>query len=270
MVLPRRRRPRPQLGALPGAERWAGGDGDIGVLALHGFTGSPVSMRPLAEALAERGLAVELPLLPGHGTRWQDLQARTWHELADEARAGLSRLRSRTRSQVVVGLSTGGTLALHLAAGDASVAGVVVVNPFLTVADPRLRLLPLLKRALPSLPGVGDDIAKPGVDEGGYPRLPLRAFASTLELLAHTRAALPRITAPTLVFTSRQDHVVSPSDSALVTAGVSSPDVEQRWLERSYHVATLDHDLPEIIDATAAFAARVGTSPDERAASPLR
>ena len=48
------------------------GDRSIGVLLLHGFTGSPASLRPWANHLAGHGYAVEVPLLPGHGTRWQD------------------------------------------------------------------------------------------------------------------------------------------------------------------------------------------------------
>jgi carboxylesterase len=40
----------------------------VGVLLSHGFTGSPASMKPWGEFLAERGYAVEVPRLPGHGT----------------------------------------------------------------------------------------------------------------------------------------------------------------------------------------------------------
>ena len=43
------------------------------MLVLHGFTGSPVSMRPLAEVFADAGFAVELPRLPGHGTAVEDM-----------------------------------------------------------------------------------------------------------------------------------------------------------------------------------------------------
>ncbi len=247
---------------LAGAERWSapgasGPAGDIGLLLLHGFTGNPVSMRPLGEELADRGFAVELPRLPGHGTHWRDLQRTTWREWAAGARAALAGLRTRTRVQAVVGLSGGATLALHLAAGGEPFAGVVAINPFLTVSDPRLRLLPVLKHVVGSLPGVGNDIAKPGADERAYDRLPLRAFASVLQLQDEVRAALPRVTAPLLVFTSRADHVVAPSDSALLVERVGSRQVEHRWLERSYHVATLDHDLPQIVSGTAQFVSRL-------------
>ncbi|MDP9405429.1 MAG: alpha/beta fold hydrolase [Actinomycetota bacterium] len=243
---------------IPGAEAWSAPGGDVGVLLLHGFTGNPVSLRPLGEGLAERGFAVELPRLPGHGTTWQDLQRTTWRDWTREAVAAFERLRTRTQSQVVAGLSMGGTLGLHLAqTRGADVAGIVVVNPSLFSSDPRLRLLPLLKLVVPGLPGFGNDIAKPGGDEKPYPKIPLRALASFIQLQTSVRDRLGDVTVPTLVFTSRQDHVVEPENGALVLGSIASLDKEQRWLERSYHVATLDHDLPEIIDGTAAFATRV-------------
>ena len=53
-------------GVFAGAEPFShGGDGDRGVLVLHGFTGNPSSMRELAEAFASAGYHVELPRLPG-------------------------------------------------------------------------------------------------------------------------------------------------------------------------------------------------------------
>jgi len=52
----------------PGAHPWSSdGDDSVGVLLLHGFTGSPASMRPWGEALADRGWTVRVPRLPGHG-----------------------------------------------------------------------------------------------------------------------------------------------------------------------------------------------------------
>ena len=65
---------------LPGAEPFRHEGGEVGVLLCHGFTGSPQSLRPWAEYLAERGLTVALPLLPGHGTRWEDMQLTGWQD----------------------------------------------------------------------------------------------------------------------------------------------------------------------------------------------
>ncbi|WP_234447731.1 hypothetical protein [Viridibacillus soli] len=40
---------------------------EIGVLVVHGFIGSPQSMRHLAEAYKEQGYTVKMPLLKGMG-----------------------------------------------------------------------------------------------------------------------------------------------------------------------------------------------------------
>ena len=250
---------------IPGAQTWSapgapGPPGDVGMLLLHGFTGNPVSLRPLAEALSHRGFAVHLPRLPGHGTRWQDLQRTTWHDWVREAAGAYEHLRTSTDAQVLVGLSMGGTIALHLAQTSAArVAGLVVINPSLFSTDRRLKALPLLKLVVPGLPGIGNDICKAGADEQPYPTTPLKALASVLALQRQVRQRLAEVTAPTLILTSRQDHVVEPANSALVLDSIGSADKEQRWLERSYHVATLDHDAPEILEATAAFALRVAS-----------
>ncbi|CAN5574342.1 alpha/beta fold hydrolase [soil metagenome] len=243
---------------IEGAEAWSTGDGEAGVLVLHGFTGNPVSLRPLAESLAAAGFAVEMPLLPGHGTSWQDLQRTTWRDWAREAIAGFERLRARTDRQVAVGLSMGAALALHLAetrGGDLS--GLVLINPAVRNDDPKGRLLPVAKYLVASIPAIGNDIAKPGGDEKPYPRTPLKALHSMFRFQALVRRNLGAVTTPALVLTSRQDHVVAPGNSTIVLDGISSPDKRQVWLERSYHVATLDHDADGIAAATIEFVRRV-------------
>lgn len=243
---------------LEGAESWSFGSGDVGALVIHGFTSNPSGLRPLAQQLADAGFAVEMPLLPGHGTTWQHLARTGWRDWAREVIDAFELLRQRTQRQVAVGLSMGGTLALHLGQhrGD-DLAGLVLINPVVRVRDPRLKLLWLLKRVLPSLPGIGGDIADPEGDEMAYDRVPLKAVASMVEFQRTVRDNLSRVSVPTLVFTSREDHVVDPVNSTMIMEGVSSTDREQIWLERSYHVATLDYDADLIVERTIAFIKRV-------------
>ena len=58
----------------------SGANKEIGILLVHGFTGSPASMRPWAEYLNQRGYTVKVPLLPGHGTTPEDLNLVKWEE----------------------------------------------------------------------------------------------------------------------------------------------------------------------------------------------
>lgn len=247
-----------RAGAEPWSAKGSGDNADIGVLVLHGFTGSPASMRPLAEDLAERGFAVELPLLPGHGTHWKHLARTTWQDLAKETVRAFEQLRSRTRKCVVLGLSNGGLIALRLAqTREADLSGQVLINPFLFSLDPRVKILPILKSVLPSVPGVINDIAKPDQDEVGYDRVPLKSLASVMQLQKQVRTNLPHTHVPTLLLTSRQDHLVDPKNSIEVAERIGASDFEHVWLERSYHVATLDYDYPVILEESAKFIERV-------------
>jgi carboxylesterase len=243
---------------LPGAEPFSHDGGRIGVVVCHGFTGSPASMRPWAQSLADAGLSVRLPRLPGHGTCWQDLQLTRWPDWFATVDRAFAALRRDCDAVFVAGLSMGATLALRLAEtrGD-QVAGIIVVNPSLMDRRPSLRALPLAEKIVPTARGIGNDVAKPGVREDGYGRTPLRALRSLTQLWALTRADLDCIEAPILVFRSAVDHVVDPANADLLLARIKSADVEERVLQRSFHVATIDYDAELIFADSLAFIRRL-------------
>lgn len=230
----------------------------VGVLVCHGFTGSPASMRPWAEHLAAAGYAVEMPLLPGHGTTWQEMNKTGWADWYAEASRAFDRLLADNDLVFLAGLSMGGALMLRLAADHPDrVAGVIVVNPAVATDRKDVLALPLLKHVVGAFPGISNDIKKPGVTEHAYPKTPLRAAASMMAAWKPLRADLGRITAPLLFFKSAVDHVVDPSSQQLIIDGVGSTDVTLRMLEDSYHVATLDNDAEAIFTESAEFIARV-------------
>ncbi len=230
----------------------------VGVLLSHGFTGSPASIKPWARHLGELGYGVEAPLLPGHGTSWEQLNSTTFSEWYAEITRVFEILRATHDVVVVGGLSMGGTLALRLAADRPDVvAGVMVVNPVVSSTRLDIKLLPVLKHLVASFPGIVNDIKKPGVTEHGYSRTPLKAAHSFFRTWPALIADLPQITAPLLYFRAPEDHVVDGSSQPIITGRVSSSDVVERDLHESYHVATLDNDAPQIFAESAEFVARV-------------
>ena len=120
-----------------------------------------------------------------------------------------------------------------------------------------MKLLPVLKHVIASLPGIGNDIKKSGVEEHGYDRTPLRAAHSMLRGYRQLRGDLGRITCPVLIYRSVVDHVVDPSSARVIVAGVGSSDIRVETLANSYHVATLDNDAPTIFEESAEFIRRV-------------
>jgi carboxylesterase len=107
------------------------------------------------------------------------------------------------------------------------------------------------------MPGVGNDIADSALKELAYERVPLKALAAARALQAVVKAELGTITQPLLLYVSRQDHVVPPGNSTFIAERVASADVELVWLERSYHVATLDCERDRVFDGSLAFVRRV-------------
>lgn len=246
---------------LPGAEPFRHEGGEVGVLLCHGFTGSPQSLRPWADYLAERGLTVSLPLLPGHGTRWEDMQVTGWQDWYAEVDRALRELLERCEQVFVFGLSMGGALALRLAAkhGD-GVRGLVLVNPANKVHGLSAYALPVARHLVRTTKGLTSDIALAGSHEVGYDRVPLHAAHSVRKFFRLVDAELPQVTQPVLLLHSPQDHVVPPADTARILSRVSSTDVEEILLEQSYHVATLDHDAERIFDESHSFIGRLAPS----------
>ncbi len=237
---------------VPGAEPFAFEGGPTGLLLLHGFTGNPASVRPWGEWAAARGHTVMGPRLPGHGTTWQDLAQRTWREWVGEAERALGDLVARCETVVVCGQSAGGAIALHLGATRSEVLrGIVAVNPYLR--DRRHALVRLGRLFLRTVPGVGNDIKKPGADEVSYERIPLAAVAQLAQLLKIVRGELPEMRLPLRLFHSREDHVVPKGTAQWVMETVGSEDKELLVLDDSYHVATLDNDADSIFESTDEF-----------------
>lgn len=230
----------------------------VGVLLSHGFTGQPASMKPWGEELAALGYAVEVPRLPGHGTTWEELNTLCWDDWYAELTAAFDRLVAENDVVVVGGLSMGGALALRLAADrPADVAGVILVNPAVATKRLDVKLLPVLKHLVKSFPGLANDIKKPGAEEHGYTRTPLKAIHTLFQAWPALIADLPEVTAPILYFRSTEDHVVDEASEPIITGRVSSPEVTVVRLENSYHVATVDNDAQQIVDESAKFVARV-------------
>lgn len=237
----------------PGAEPFSLGDGPIGVLMVHGFTGSPASMRPIGEWLASHGVAVEGVRLPGHGTGLEDLRDRRWTEWVDEALRGVQRLRRRSRTVVAFGQSMGASVVLQsVASRPQDVDGVALSNPY--VFDARLVLVPIARPFLSTWKGVANDIAEPGVRENADDRMPVPAMAEMAALMRRARAALPSISHPLIVFRSGTDHVIPRRNASKVLTRIGSATKELVECPRSFHVVTLDRDAPIVRERLLAFA----------------
>lgn len=251
--------PGPAAFSYPGH----GANARIGVAICHGFTGSPLSIMPWAQHLAELGYAVSVPLLPGHGTDWRQLALTGWKDWYRSYEAAFLDLSARTDACFTAGLSMGGAIAL-LTASRHPVAGVSVVNPGLSFYDRRVRIIGLLKYFQPTtVPVQEDQPTAAATNDGDYSLTPLAAVHELKKLFGAALRGLPSVDAPVQVFKSRADAVVPPTSLALLRTGLGQNLAEVVDLASSGHVATLDVDAPAIFarsgEFVAAHATRIST-----------
>ena len=241
--------------------------GDRGCLLLHGFTGSPLEMVPLAEALAEDGYTVRVARIAGHGTSPEDLAGTTWHDWIASARAALDSMRTECSDVAVLGLSMGGAIALYLAA-TAETRAVVALSTPLRLRPVIARLAGAVRRYVPYVPviaRVGPRSADVRPYRAGYPRIPLGATGDLAQLLERTVELLPRVTVPVMVAQGRQDWAIPAESCEAILARVASEVRRLLWLPRSGHVVTLDVDRVDLFSEVRRFLADVfpGAAPGD-------
>jgi carboxylesterase len=241
-----------------------------GALCLHGMTGTPFEVRSVGEALVGSGYSVEVPLLAGHGATLRDLAATQWPDWLASAERAMDQLRHNVgdRPIAIVGFSMGGLLALRLArlyperiAALVIIAAPLRMRPFQTRGVRALGRLPVDFKSYPfvCIPKIkGSDISDAEMRDANpsLPAFPISAVTSLFDLMDQVRADLPNVRVPTLVIHGRQDHTVPMEDSLELTGSLGSEVIERLWLERSFHIVTLDVERSTVSSAITSFLGR--------------
>ncbi|MGH7858450.1 MAG: alpha/beta hydrolase [Candidatus Binatia bacterium] len=235
------------------------GGGDKGCLLLHGFTGTPAEMRPIGEALAARGFTVIAPLLPGHGTRVEELAPTRWEDWYASALEAWEALAPRAR--VVAGLSMGGLLALHLAHDRApEVRAVAALAPVLRLRNQRaaeqalwISRMPLLPRRVAIVRKDGTAAPEPSRKTPSYDEVPLRALGSMIRLQRLVALELPEIVAPVLIVEGGRDRTIAPEAGAAIESALGSARKRRILFPESAHILTEEPDAAEVVAAVEEF-----------------
>ncbi len=231
---------------IPGTEkriRWQvpGERTEYVVIYLHGFSATRQEMAPVAERIAEKlGANLFETRLRGHGRTSEPLAevtAEQWLEDGIEALAVGARLGDRI---VLIGTSTGGTLAVALGGHDLmqAVDTIVLMSPNFGVHDPSSEWLtrpggPLLARMM-----VGETRSwTPHNEQQGRYWSTTYPTASLIEMMRLVNYARTRIAEPfnqrVLMFYSPNDLVVSPAASRAAVEQMDATDKSFVEMEES-------------------------------------
>jgi carboxylesterase len=211
-------------------------------------------MRPWGEFLHSKGYTVRVPLLPGHGTKPEDLNKVKWQEWPAKVSYELSEIQKTCDTVILIGLSMGGGTVLNVtAANNELISGVILVNPMIHVRGVPVELAFFLSRLQKLRTSVGDDIKRPGITEWGYDHLPTRGVYQLLKMLRVTRRDLSKVTVPVQLFHSVDDHTLPVGNTEIILSEIGSQNKTRIELVNSYHVATLDYDQELIFQNSLTF-----------------
>ncbi len=232
--------------------------GPVGVLLIHGFTGSPPEMRLVGDYLNCRGLTVSGPLLPGHGTTTEDLNRCHWTDWTTYSEGALGQLQAGCETVFVGGLSMGALLTLYLAARHPEMSGAIVYAPATMVANRLIYLTPILKYLRREVPksGEGDSDLTDAEAEGclwSYDTHPSFATHELLKLSRQVQRLLPQVTCPLLVIHSTLDRTIHPNSAPLTYDRAGSTDKELVTLHNSGHCLTVDSEWESVAETTYQF-----------------
>jgi carboxylesterase len=238
------------------------GDSAVGVVLIHGFTGTPYEVRYLGDRLATAGYFVKAPRLPGHGTRLEDLDATTWQDWVAHIDHAVDELRTRCPRIALVGQSLGGLLSLYVASrrphrGDAGIECVASLAAPLWLEGLSARVgrwAAAGKMPVKTIPKFGgSDIldARSRAENPCYPAIPMKALGQLMAFMDVVNGSLARVTQPTLVLHARQDHTAPVACASRIAEATRA--VRLRILPRSYHLIAVDVERDIVAAEVVAF-----------------
>jgi carboxylesterase len=256
----RRRRPLDASGIVIGASAIdMPRENAPAVLLLHGGGDTPQVMWRLAEHLFSAGFAVRVPLLSGHGRAMDAFRRVTPAEWEADVRRAYSELRSEHEWVGVVGLSVGGSLAISLVAERGDVPALVLLAPYVyPTRGPRwvAAAAGILGLVTPYLPSRGAESIRnrdAAAEARSYGVLTPAALRAVVTVAARANAALPGLTAPTLVVQSREDNRIPPEAAQRAFDRIAATDKRLEWITGAGHVITVDYGRERVFDLSAAW-----------------
>ncbi|MGY2292539.1 alpha/beta hydrolase [Pseudomonas sp. SDO528_S397] len=253
------------------------GEGPVGVLLIHGLTGTPTELRRVAQGIAKAGnCTVYVPTLVGHCKGRRELEETVWRDWYAGLRKTFDGICQRHRQVFVGGLSMGAVMSMYIASEcPEKVTGLLMYSTTLRYDGWNIHKLAFLTPLVLKLPfgtricdfeeqppyGIKNERLRAIVerqmkagesDNAGLFTMPGVTVRELRRLNAVVKKRMPAIQTPTLVVHSIEDDITSRWNADYVERRLGGP-VTKVLLDNCYHMITVDLQYPRVIDTSVAF-----------------
>ncbi len=217
----------------------------IGCLLIHGFTGGPYELGPLAEYLKEQtDWHIETPTLSGHGKELH-LENTTYKDWITDAEDTLRQMAAKYDEIYIVGFSMGGMIAAYLAAkyNVNKLVLLATAGKYLDFKQIRADLHEVIRDGLK---GELENNKIYNHYKKKFGQVPIKANIEFMKLINFTRPYLKDVDAPVLIAHGQQDSMVPYKTAYYLDKEIHSEYKELVLLDRSRLLLCLGDDKDTI------------------------
>ncbi|MCM3714584.1 alpha/beta fold hydrolase [Alkalihalobacillus oceani] len=224
----------------------------IGCLCLHGFTGEPWEVEPVADYfLEQKKWLVYTPTLPGHGPAG-NLKDVTYKQWVYAAEVAVQELLSRCEKVFVIGFSMGGILACYIAA-KYPIDKLVLLSAAAYYINP-LQLLHELKEVVRlRLRGELEQDEHYQLYRKKIIDTPMTAVFQFMQAVKSIRPFINRVQVPTLIIQGGLDEVVPQKSAKFLYDTIQSKQKEIQFLPEARHMICHGFEQKQLINNIEVF-----------------
>ena len=254
---------------------------DDAVLLIHGLTGTPAEMKPIAKRLEKQGFSVMCPALAGHCGSIASLKKSRWQDWYNGIVMAFEALKAKHQRVYVAGLSMGALMALLLAKEKGEqVSGLCLLSTTFFYDGwniPHIRrklLLPIVlntplkhfiywnekspygikcERTRAMVHSALEKRDAQATEKVGIFRTSALTILESNRLINAAKKVLHQVQSPTLIVHSTEDDTASLNNAHYVAQRIASQDVEKFFVDDTYHVLTLDKRRADVANRMVGF-----------------
>lgn len=223
-----------------------------GCLLIHGFTGSPYEVKPLAQYLEwHTNWNIYTPTLAGHGQN-DLLHQTTYRDWIASAEQALQQASEECNELCLIGFSMGGLIASHLSSRY-DISRLILLSPAVFYPNTSLFFRDMAETVQLFLQGKTREGGHFQQYKNKWKNTSLLSVWNFRRLVKELKPSLQQVHVPVLIIQGQKDTIINPKSAEYTYNMVQSAEKELVWLENSKHILCHDCDKDMVFQKVKQF-----------------